>query len=104
MPPFTGVKHLYDVIDNTSLAGTKWLKFSVKYSGDQQSSDRPPWMDQMFDVWFCDPLTCIHTMLKNPDFKDSFDYWPYQEYCLDNNERQYQDFMSGDWVWIHAVS
>ena len=104
MPPFTGAKHLYDVIDNTPLAGTKWSKFSVKYSGDRQSSDRPPWMDQMFDVWFRDPLTCIRTMLKNPDFKDSFDYRPYQEHCLDNNERRYQDFMSGDWVWIHAVS
>lgn len=43
-------------------------------------------------------------MLANPDFKESFDYTPYQEFQVDNDERQYKDFMSGDWVWLHTVS
>ncbi|KAF8431063.1 hypothetical protein L210DRAFT_3614552 [Boletus edulis BED1] len=102
MPPFANAKHLYDTIDNTPLAGTKWSTFSIKYSGNQPSPNRLPWMDQTFNVWFRDPLVCLHNMLANPDFKDSFDYAPYQEHCVDNNERQYQDFMSGDWAWLHA--
>lgn len=103
MPPFAGAKHLYDVIDNTPLAGTKWSKLSVEYSGNQPSSGRLPWMDQSFDVWFRDPLACIHDILANQDFKESFDYVPYRESQVDNDERRYQDFMSGDWAWLHAV-
>lgn len=104
MPPFGSAKHLYDVIDSTPLAGTKWSKLSINYSGNQSSPDRLPWMDQSFDVWYRDPLTCIHDILGNPDFKESFDYVPYRELRVDNNERQYQDFMSGDWAWLQAVS
>jgi len=104
IPPFRSARHLYDVIDNTPLAGMKWSKFYVKYAGNQPSSNRPPWMDQTFDVWFRDPLACLRNMLANPDFKDSFDYGPYREYSVESDERQYQDFMSGDWASFHAVS
>lgn len=86
MPPFASVKHLYDVIDDTPLAGRKWSKLLVKYSGTQPPSDQLSWMDQMFDVWFRDPLACIHNILENPDFKQSFDYVPYWEFQADNNE------------------
>lgn len=103
-PPFRSAKHLYDIIDDTPLGGTKWSKLSIKYSGNQLPPDRLPWMDQSFDVWFRDPLSCIHNMLANPDFKESFDYVPYREFQVDNTERRYQDFMSGDWAWLHAVS
>ncbi|KAI9566660.1 hypothetical protein HD554DRAFT_2040198 [Boletus coccyginus] len=68
IPLFRNAKHLYDVIDNTPLAGTKWSKLSIKYS----------------------------------DFKEYFDYVPYQEFQVDNAKRQYQDFMFGDWAWLHA--
>lgn len=104
IPPFTSAKHLYDTIDSTPLAGTKWSKFYIKYSGGQLSQHRPSWMDQSFDVWFRDPLICLHGMLASPGFKDMFDYGPYQEYSIESDERRYQDFMSGDWAWLHAVS
>ena len=86
MPPFASVKHLYDVINDTPLAGIKWSKLLVKYSGTQPPLDWLPWMDQMFNVWFHDPLACIHNILENLDFKQSFNYVPYQEFQADNNE------------------
>lgn len=86
MPPFQDAKHLYDVIDSTPLAGTKWSRLSIKYSGNQLPSDRLPWMDQLFDVWYRNPLACIHDMLANPDFKDSFDHTPYRETHVDSDE------------------
>lgn len=104
MPLFRNAKHLYNVIDNTPLAGTKWLKLSVKYSGNQPQPDWLPWMDQSFDIWFRDPLSCIRDILANLDFKEFFDYVPYWEFQVDNTEHQYQDFMSGDLAWLHAVS
>ncbi len=54
-------------------------------------------------IWFQDPLMVIHNMLSNPDFKDEFDYAPYQEYDEPNNYR-FQDFMSGNWAWKQCVS
>ena len=95
------VRNIY--ID-TPLAGTKWSKLSVKYSGTQPPLDQLPWMDQMFNVWFRDLLACIHNILENLDFKQSFNYVPYWEFQADNNEQRYQDFMSGDWAWLHVVS
>jgi len=42
-------------------------------------------------------------MLANPDYATKMDYLPYCEYSTNNDERQWQDFMSGDWAWNQAV-
>ena len=41
-------------------------------------------------------------MLKNPDFAKSFDAAPLWQYN-ENGDRQYENFMSGDWAWKRAV-
>jgi hypothetical protein len=47
------------------------------------------------DIWFRDPLTLVQNVLSNPNFKDEFDYAPFQEYDEDGNH-WFQDFMSGN--------
>lgn len=42
-------------------------------------------------------------MLANPDYAKEFDYRPYREFSTDDDERQWKDFMSGDWAWDQAV-
>ena len=59
-------------------------------------------MNSVYDVWFQDPRAIVQNMLKNPDFASKIDYAPYHEYDF-NGDRQFQDFMSGDWVWKQAV-
>jgi len=54
------------------------------------------------EVWFWDPLMLVHNMLSNPDFKDEFDYAPFQEYDGPDNH-WFQDFMSGNWAWKQCV-
>jgi len=44
----------------------------------------------------------IHNMLSNPDYKDEFDYTPFQERDQDGNHR-FQDFMSGNWAWKQCI-
>lgn len=103
--PFSNATDLYKVIDATPLGGTAWESFSLQYNGDhlQDVDDVPSWMSAEYDVWFRDPRTLVHNILSNPDFKDDFDYAPFQERTSDGVHR-FQNFMSGNWAWKQAVS
>ena len=41
-------------------------------------------------------------MIGNPDYSKQFDFAPTQAFGR-KGDRQYQDFMTGDWVWDEAV-
>jgi hypothetical protein len=104
-PPFWSERHLYDTIDATHLGDVKWECFRLKYDDVLPQADDvvPPWMTSEYDVWYRNPHMLVKNMLSNPDFKDGFDYAPFQEYDSAKNHR-FQDFMSGDWSWRQAVS
>jgi len=101
-PPFHNHTDLYNIIDSTPIGDVPWESFIVKYDGDIPNSERSPWMDEEFEVWFCNPRELIHNMLTNPDFDSEFDCSPFHEYDTDNNHH-FHNFMSGDWVWKQAV-
>jgi hypothetical protein len=79
-PPFRNHKDLYSTIDSTPLGDVIWESFSLRFNGLRPDGDVPRWMDTDYDVWFCNPRELIHNILSNPDFKDGFDFTPYQEY------------------------
>jgi hypothetical protein len=79
-PPFTSHKAMYETINSTNLGNVQWESFTIKYGGLQPDHDVPDWMMAENDIWFRDPLTLVHNMLSNPDFKDEFDYAPFQGY------------------------
>ncbi|KAG2044014.1 hypothetical protein BDR03DRAFT_930774 [Suillus americanus] len=93
-PPFADCRDLYKTIDKTPLGDVKWQSFSVRYNGERPDTDVPPWMDQVFEV--------IRNMLANADYAKEFDYRPYRKFSTDGDERQWKDFMSGDWAWDQA--
>ena len=101
-PPFRNHNDLYSTIDSTPLGDTPWESFHLKY--DEAINERAPWMDTEYEGWFRDPQQLIKTILSNPDFKNEFDYAPYQEYNRDTNNHRFHNFMSGDWAWKQAVS
>ncbi|KAG1793779.1 hypothetical protein EV424DRAFT_1354079 [Suillus variegatus] len=101
-PPFADFRDLYKTIDKTPLGDVRWQSFSVRYNGERPDTDVPPWMDQVFDVWYRDPREVVRNMLANPDYAKEFDYRPYREFSTDDDERQWKDFMSGDWAWDQA--
>ncbi|KAG1880017.1 hypothetical protein F4604DRAFT_1879912 [Suillus subluteus] len=101
-PPFADFHDLYKTIDKTPLGDVRWQSFSVHYNGERPDTDAPPWMDQVFDVWYHDPREVICNMLANPDYAKEFDYRPYRKFSTDDDERQWKDFMSGDWAWDQA--
>ncbi|KAG2124069.1 hypothetical protein BD769DRAFT_1628798 [Suillus cothurnatus] len=99
---FTDHRDVYRTIDNTPLGDVKWQSFSVKYTGDIPDEGPLPWMTESYDVWFCDPHQVVQNMLANPDYASEVYMRPYREFATETDERQWQDFMSGDWAWNQA--
>ncbi|KAG1765450.1 hypothetical protein EDD22DRAFT_978772 [Suillus occidentalis] len=93
---------VYKAIDNTPLGNVKWESFTVKYTGDIPEEGAAPWMADSYEVWFRDPREVICNMLANPDFVVEMDLRPYHEFATENDERQWKDFMSGDWAYKQA--
>ncbi|KAG0699194.1 hypothetical protein DFH29DRAFT_983604 [Suillus ampliporus] len=99
---FSDHQGIYKTIDNTPIGNVKWQSFSVKYTGTIPDEGATPWMADSHDVWFHDPRDVVWNMLANPDYAIEIDLKPYCEFATDNNERRWQDFMSGDWAWSQA--
>ena len=53
-------------------------------------------------IWYRDPRELLHHILTNPEFALGFDYAPHKDF--QGGERQYHNFMSGDWAWEQCVS
>jgi hypothetical protein len=102
-PPFADHKDLHDTIDASELGDIRWESFEAEYSGEKPSINRPPWMDAPYDVWFRDPRLSARNILSNPSVANELDLRPYREFSI-QDERQWKDFMSGDWAWEQAVS
>ncbi|KAF8132929.1 hypothetical protein EV363DRAFT_1397839 [Boletus edulis] len=102
-PLFANHRDLYQTIDAVQQGEEKWESFSVKYTGTMDDNDGlAPWMEDTYDVWYRCPRRTIHNLLANPLLTSNMEYRPYQEYDMQTNERQFQDFMSGDWAWDQA--
>lgn len=101
-PPFANHIDLYATIDATTIGDVAWDTFSLKYNGVRPEGEIPPWMLSEYDVWFRDPRSLVHNLISNPDFNNEFDYSPLREFDANNN-RCFQDLMSGNWAWKQAV-
>ena len=101
-PPFQNHRDLYDTIDSTPLGDIPWESFSLRFNGDRREGQDLSWMDTDYDFWFRDPRQLVHNIISNPDFKDGFDYAPYQEHDI-NGSRRYHNLMSANWAWRQAV-
>jgi hypothetical protein len=102
-PPFSDHTDLYNIIDTTALGDAPWQSFSINYSSElPKDSNIPPWMLGEYDIWFRDPKVVLQNQIANPDFKDEFDYAPFQKFN-DNGEREWKDFMSANWSFQQVV-
>ena len=64
-------------------------------------------MTTEYTIWYRNPQRLFHNMLGNPEFAGHIDYAPLRQFSPseDGDElvREYENFMSGDWVWKQAV-
>lgn len=103
--PFVSHNDLYQKIDSIKDGDAAWESFTMNYSHDTINNldDLPAWQKADYDVWFRDPKKILEGQLSNPKFKDGIDYAPKVMYN-DKNERVWENFMSGNWVWKQCVS
>ena len=105
--PFFHHTNMQDIVDATTIGKASWDHFTLNYNDPLpvgvSQEDIPQWMMEEYKVWYHNPVTLLENLLLNPDFKDEFDYVPYQEYTVDGSY-QFYDFMSGNWSWQQAVS
>ena len=101
-PPFANHKDLYETSDSTPIGNVPWKSFGVRYEGSPLPGDLPSWMNQTYNVWYCNPRAVIKNIFLNTDFDGEIDYVPYRDF-LDGSHR-YKDFMSGDWAWEQVAS
>lgn len=100
--PFSCYEHMYSTIDEIEKGDAPWKSFTTSYAGELDRNS-PSWQLQDYEVWFRDPDVVIRNMLDNPDFNGQFDYVPYVD--LDKSgQRSWNEFMSGNFSWRHAVS
>ena len=59
-------------------------------------------MDEVYEIWFCNPQVVAHNMLNNPDFNGVFNTMPYCEFTR-GGECRFGNLMSGNWAWRQAV-
>lgn len=103
-PPFADHEDLYRTIDSTQLGEVPWRCFSVSYTGEiPEGGDPPPWMSADYEVWWRDPDAVLSQQISNPSFAGEMDFAP-KQVKNESGEREYKDFMSGDWAWKQAVS
>lgn len=104
--PFCNHSDMHNKINATTLGEAPWDHFTLKYNGPLpkgvSQENIPTWMTDEHKIWFRNPVTLLENLLANPDFKDKFDYMPYQE-CSADGSHCFCDFMSGNWSWQQAV-
>ncbi|OBZ69584.1 hypothetical protein A0H81_10301 [Grifola frondosa] len=102
-PPFADHTDLYGSIDSIELGEIAWQTFSVTYKGPRPDGEAPPWMDTEYDIWYRCPRQVLRNQLANPDFAGEMDFSAKRVFS-NENKREYQDFMSGNWAWDQSVS
>ncbi|KAF8545526.1 hypothetical protein OG21DRAFT_1398356, partial [Imleria badia] len=95
-------KDVYRTIDHIELRDVKWDNFTVHYTGDHPADGASPWIDNKYKVYFHNPRKVVQNILGNPNLSTEMDYCSYREFSSATNERQWCDFMSGDWAWNQA--
>lgn len=82
--PFQNHSDMHTKIDATALGEAPWEHINLNYNGPLPEGvsweNVPSWMTEEHEVWFCDLVTLLENLLVNLDFKDKFNYTPYQEH------------------------
>ncbi|KIL57076.1 hypothetical protein M378DRAFT_1031569 [Amanita muscaria Koide BX008] len=102
--PFSTHEDLYNAIDALSLGDIPWESFLVQYHDDEipdPNRPRPQWMSDVHEVFYRNPRLVVRDMLMNPDFNQGMDFAPHRVFDESDN-RQYDNMMSGNWVWDQA--
>ncbi|KAF7791554.1 hypothetical protein EIP86_002570 [Pleurotus ostreatoroseus] len=95
--PFRNKEELYNTIDSIQHGDAPWESFGLRYTGPTDDNS-PTWKRTTYIVHCRNTETVAHNMLKNEEFKEFFDYVPFEEYDA-SGARRYSNLMSGKWAY-----
>ena len=93
---------MHRTIDSIELGEAPWTTFHIKYTGPVTPST-PPWKLQTYIFYTRNPLRVAELIAGNTDFKDRWDFVPFEEYSGESC-RRYSNLMSARWAFKKAVS
>ncbi|KAF9779591.1 hypothetical protein BJ322DRAFT_1101760 [Thelephora terrestris] len=98
LPPILDHRDLHAQIDAIKLGNIPWRSYTAQYQWLRPNNGPvPEWMQDKYQLWYRDPRQVVRHILANPEFTSGIDYAPHRDF--QDEERQYHDFMSGDWAW-----
>lgn len=102
-PLFSNCAELHSVINGLQVGEAAWESFGVRYCG-KWTENPAPWMDDVYNIWMCDPKTTITQILGNREFHNLVNLILYREYNSAADSCCWQNFMSGNWAWEEVVN
>jgi hypothetical protein len=99
--PWKNTKEMYATIDSIHEGHVPWKRMYFKYTGILPV-EPPKWMVARYELCYRDMRLLLHEQLSSGEFKDHFDYAPYQMFDS-NGDRIICNLMSGDWASKQTV-
>ncbi|KAH7918101.1 hypothetical protein BV22DRAFT_1108449 [Leucogyrophana mollusca] len=100
-PPWGSAEELYQTIDDIQAGDAPWKAFKIRYTGPLPPGTPPKWMTETYELCTRDARRLLHNQLSAPEFKDSMNCAPYQQFN-NSGHRMWSNLMSADWVWRQA--
>ncbi|TBU36868.1 hypothetical protein BD309DRAFT_995400 [Dichomitus squalens] len=103
-PIFDNVAHQMATIDAIPHGDQDWTSFALRYAGPVQANSSG-WKHKTYVFHRRDALKAVENIVASPDFKNSFDVAPYEEFLtLPTGEktRRFSNLMSGQWAYKKA--
>ncbi|KAJ7744450.1 hypothetical protein DFH07DRAFT_869769 [Mycena maculata] len=99
--PWKNAADLYRTIDSIKHGDAPWKVHKSRYQGPRPAGIPPKWMIETYELCTRNIRTVLHNQLATADFKDQFDYTPYQQFNADGKQ-VWSNLFSGDWSWKQA--
>ncbi|EPQ55314.1 hypothetical protein GLOTRDRAFT_129596 [Gloeophyllum trabeum ATCC 11539] len=98
-PSYKNKQSLNDKIDALPATGAPWVQEIITIAGDQFGEDGRL-MEEEVELWYQDPVECIHELMGNPAFSGKQAYAPERVYAdAAGRNRMYDEMWTGDWWW-----
>ena len=81
--------------------GPEWKCNIIEVTEDVLDDEgiRKPMTEQL-ELWYCDPIKCVKSLIGNLAFKDYISYVPERVYQDEKgNVRVFDEMWTGDWWW-----
>ena len=104
---FTDKQTLLSKIDSLPSPGPAFQCQTITIAGDILDAGGQPMVEEL-EIFYRDPVECVHELLSNPAFPSALHYAPVQVYedatCT---EQIFNEMWTGQWWWdtqVHTIS